>query len=62
MKRSILVKDLPDYYPTMYMDGYTPQEILQAHRNTFYKKVEEREAMERAEEENTINIVIEVKK
>ena len=23
-------KEIPEYYPTMYMDGYTPQEILHA--------------------------------
>ena len=23
-------KQIPEYYPTMYMDGYTPQEILHA--------------------------------
>ena len=23
-------KKIPDYYPTMYMDGYTPEQILHA--------------------------------
>lgn len=33
-----LKKDLPDYYPTMYLDGYTPEEILQAKRKSMLKK------------------------
>jgi len=24
-------RNVPDYYPTMYMDGYTPEQILYAH-------------------------------
>ena len=31
---------LPDYYDTMYQDGYTPQEVWQAFRNTQYKEIE----------------------
>jgi hypothetical protein len=31
---------LPDYYPTMHLDGYTPQQIIQALRNTERKKYE----------------------
>ncbi len=27
-----LVRKIPDYYPTMYLDGYTPEEILYAAR------------------------------
>ena len=34
-------KELPDYYPTMYLDGYTPTEIWTAHRKTIRKKHEE---------------------
>ena len=25
-------RQVPDYYPTMYLDGYTPQQILMAKR------------------------------
>ena len=25
-------KNTPEYYDTMYLDGYTPQEIYQAHK------------------------------
>ena len=31
-------KELPEYYPTMYLDGYTPEEILEAHHNMMVKK------------------------
>lgn len=26
-------KGVPDYYPSMYLDGYTPQQIMYAVRN-----------------------------
>ena len=29
---------LPDYYPTMYLDGYTPAQVMQAFRNTQRKE------------------------
>lgn len=29
---------LPDYYPTMHLDGFSPYEILEAHRRTTRKK------------------------
>lgn len=41
---------LPDYYDTMYQDGYTPQEVWQAFRNTQYKeiqKIREQEQLEK---------------
>jgi len=36
-------RHLPEYYKTMYMDGFTPEEILYAFRRKFYKQIEERE-------------------
>ncbi len=30
-------KQIPDYYPTMYQDGYKPWEILEAARNSIIK-------------------------
>ena len=42
---------LPDYYDTMYLDGYTPQQILQALRNTERKKYEAQREQERLEKE-----------
>lgn len=31
-------KNLPDYYDTMYMDGYTPEQIMEAHHRSMRKK------------------------
>lgn len=47
-------KDLPEnYYSTMYMDGYTPEEILMtAHRSFIY------EAEEYQEEDSFENVQI----
>ncbi len=39
-------KKIPEYYPTMYLDGYTPEEILMAHRRSMQKRLEERETAE----------------
>ena len=37
----MLEKNVPEYYPAMYQDGYTPTEILAAMRNIhFTAKVE----------------------
>ena len=56
MKKNILKqRELPEYYNTMYLDGYTPEEILQARKNSMFK-----ELLETNEENVTINV--EVKK
>lgn len=31
-------KKLPEYYDTMYMDGYTPEQIMEAHHRSMVKK------------------------
>ena len=36
-------RKVPDYYDTMYLDGFTPDEILYAHRKMMRKKQEERQ-------------------
>ena len=36
-------RNLPDYYPTMYLDGYEPWQIMQAFRNIQRKKDREKE-------------------
>ena len=33
-------RPLPDYYPTMYLDGYTPEKIWVAQHNTMIKRFE----------------------
>lgn len=48
-------KHIPEYYDTMYMDGYTPYEILYATRKKMYREYQEREAAkQRAREESII--------
>ena len=42
---------LPDYYDTMYQDGYTSQEVWQAFRNTLYKDIQKRQEQEQLEKE-----------
>ena len=37
-------KKIPDYYPTMYMDGYTPEQILHAVRREMIQRHRERKA------------------
>lgn len=31
-------KNLPDYYDTMYLDGYTPEQIMEAQHRSMRKK------------------------
>ena len=37
----MLEKNVPEYYPTMYQDGYTPTEILAAMRKKLRQNVQE---------------------
>ena len=37
-------KKIPDYYPTMYMDGYTPEQILHAAKRGIMQRHRERKA------------------
>ena len=58
-------RDVPEYYDTMYMDGYTPEQILHAAHKKMMRQVEEREAAQRAEAEANeipnVKIISEVK-
>lgn len=47
---------IPEYYDTMYLDGYTPYEILHATRKKMY-----REYQERAEAKREVVPVINIK-
>ena len=38
----MLEKNVPDYYPAMYQDGYTPTEILAAMRKKLRQNAQER--------------------
>lgn len=37
-------RKIPDYYPTMYLDGYTPDQILHAVRREMIQRYQERKA------------------
>ena len=58
-------RQIPEYYPTMYMDGYTPEQIMHAAHKKMQRMYEERRAAQRAAaEENEIpnvKIISEVK-
>ena len=42
---------IPDYYPTMYKDGYTPEQILYSVRRKILREYEARKAERLAEAE-----------
>ena len=48
-------RTVPEYYPTMYLDGFSPQEILYAFRKRMAKERDERDRVE------DTKIIIEVK-
>ena len=58
-------RDVPEYYDTMYMDGYSPEQILHAAHQTMIRQYEERKAVLRAEAEANeipnVKIISEVK-
>ena len=35
-------RQIPEYYPTMHLDGYTPNEILHAARRKMYQNIQDR--------------------
>lgn len=37
-----ITDDLPEYYPTMYLDGYTPEQIFAAAHNSMINRNKER--------------------
>ena len=59
------VRNVPEYYDTMYMDGYTSEQIMHAAHKKMQRMYEGQEAAKRAEaEENEIpnmKIISEVK-
>ena len=58
-------RQIPDYYDTMHLDGYTPDQIIYAAHRKMICEIEARRAAKQAEaEENeipTVKIVSEVK-
>ena len=52
-------KHIPEYYDSMYLDGYTPYEILYATRKKMFREYQERQAAtQRAKEEAERDSVI----
>ena len=45
---------IPEYYDTMYLDGYPPYEILHAARKKMFCEYQEREAAKKEDERDTI--------
>ena len=33
---------IPDYYSTMYLDGFTPEEVMYAAKRQMYRQIQER--------------------
>lgn len=46
-----LDKQIPDYYPAMYLDGYTPAQILHAAKRGMYQQHMERKQQQSAEKD-----------
>ena len=56
--------NLPDYYDTMYLDGYSPEQIMLAVHRTMYKRYlaqQEQAQRNQQSEDYNININSEVK-
>lgn len=44
-------RHVPEYYDTMYLDGFKPEEIMYAKRKQMYREFEERERKQREQKE-----------
>lgn len=55
-------RTVPEYYPTMYLDGFTPEQIMYAHRRKMRRRYEQwcKEQQEKTEDIN-LKITSEVK-
>ena len=51
-------RQIPEYYPTMYMDGYEPHQILHALHRKMIREYEQREEAKRKVKEEADNVVI----
>ena len=58
-------RNVPDYYPYMYLDGYTPDQIMYAHHKMMRKQIEEhiqkKQQKQQKPEPQNIKITCEVK-
>lgn len=39
-------RKIPDYYPSMYLDGFTPEQIMYAAKRQMYREIQERKAVQ----------------
>ena len=53
---------VPEYYDWMYLDGYTPEEILYAFHKKLDRELREREEAENAISSVTVNSSVRIKK
>lgn len=51
-------RQIPDYYDTMYLDGYSPYQILHAVHRKMYREYLDREEAKRKAQEERDNIII----
>ena len=58
----MLEKNVPEYYPTMYQDGYTPTEILAALRKKMRQNVQEQRQNDSQRSNIHLTAKVEVKK
>lgn len=58
----MLEKNVPDYYPAMYQDGYTPTEILAAMRKKMRQNVQEQRQNDSQRSNIHLTAKVEVKK
>ena len=55
-------RTVPEYYPTMYLDGFTPEQIMYAFRRKMRRKVAQwRNEQEEKTEDINLKITSEVK-
>ena len=54
-------KGVPDYYPSMYLDGYTPQQIMYTVRNKMIQEYKKRKMAKTEPEITEFKITSEVK-
>lgn len=55
-------RQIPEYYETMYLDGYTPNQILHAVHRKMVRDYVEKEEKKRAEKETEVQIEKQVRK
>ena len=55
-------RNIPEYYDGMYLDGYTPEQIIMASRKKMIREYEDRIAAEEDATPYNIKITSEVKK